>query len=161
MKQGTRRGNYDSGRDFVLEYGPLRYTFNERDFTERCEQAARTVSFITGSLNDQEREDLVNLTVNGRVEEPLSPLGHHIQACWPELVGPSSRSLVHWLRRLIFRSAWLDQRVREGELEVRFDERSCSFLYFEPQRPTEPIELSSPPSWRRVAYRPCGWPPAL
>ena len=36
-----RRGNYDSGEDFVLEYGELRFTFNERDFAERCEQAAR------------------------------------------------------------------------------------------------------------------------
>jgi len=31
-----RRGNYSSGDDFVLEYGDLRFTFNERDFRERC-----------------------------------------------------------------------------------------------------------------------------
>ena len=36
-----RRGNYDSGQDYVLEYGELRFTFNERDFSERVEQAAR------------------------------------------------------------------------------------------------------------------------
>ena len=36
----TRRGNYDSGQDYVLEYGELRFTFNERDFSERVEQAA-------------------------------------------------------------------------------------------------------------------------
>ncbi len=36
----TRRGNYESGADYVLEYGELRFTFNERDFTERVEQAA-------------------------------------------------------------------------------------------------------------------------
>lgn len=154
MKQGTRRGNYDSGRDFVLEYGPLRFTFNERDFTERCEQAARALSLIAGTLDQREREDLVNLTVNGRIERPLSPFGRHVQDCWPELVGPASRSLVHWLRRLIFRSAWLDQRVREGELAVRFDERTGSFHYIEPDRPEEPIELAKPPSWGRVAYRP-------
>ena len=29
---------------------------------------------------------------------------------------------MHWLRRLIFRSAWLDQRVKEGELDIRFDD---------------------------------------
>ena len=34
-----RRGNYDSGQDYVLEYGELRFTFNERDFSERVEQA--------------------------------------------------------------------------------------------------------------------------
>ena len=41
-----KRGNYSSGDDFVLEYGDLRFTFNERDFRERCEQAARKVGFI-------------------------------------------------------------------------------------------------------------------
>ena len=41
MDQPTRRGNYDSGQDYVLEYGDLRFTFNERDFSERVEQAAR------------------------------------------------------------------------------------------------------------------------
>jgi len=33
--KSTRRGNYESGSDYVLEYGELRFTFNERDFTER------------------------------------------------------------------------------------------------------------------------------
>ncbi len=36
----VRRGTYHSGEDFVLEYGDLRFTFNEVDFAERCEQAA-------------------------------------------------------------------------------------------------------------------------
>ena len=40
MDHPTRRGNYDSGQDYVLEYGDLRFTFNERDFSERVEQAA-------------------------------------------------------------------------------------------------------------------------
>ncbi|HLI33024.1 MAG TPA: hypothetical protein VKU89_09845 [Solirubrobacteraceae bacterium] len=152
--QRTRRGNYESGQDFVLEYGPLRFTFNELDFTERCEQAAIRLAFIGGQLGEGEREDLVNLTVNGSVSEPISPLGRHVNDCWPELVGPASRSLVHWLRRLIFRSAWLDQRVREGELDVSFEESDGSFTYISPERPGEAIELASPPSWRRVAYLP-------
>jgi hypothetical protein len=45
----TRRGNYDSGGPFVLEYGELRFTFNERDFSERCEQAARKLGFVSGA----------------------------------------------------------------------------------------------------------------
>ena len=117
-----RRGNYSSGEDFVLEYGELRFTFNERDFRERCEQAARKLGFIEGTVEEDEAEDLINLVVNGEVTDPASALGEHVNDCWPELVGPSERSLVHWLRRLIFRSAWLDQRVKEGELDVSFDE---------------------------------------
>ena len=117
-----RRGNYSSGEDFVLEYGELRFTFNERDFRERCEQAARKLGFLGGAVEEDEAEDLINLVVNGEVTDPASALGEHVNECWPELVGPSERSLVHWLRRLIFRGAWLDQRVKEGELDIRFDE---------------------------------------
>ncbi len=124
----NQRGNYSSGDDFVLEYGELRFTFNERDFAERCEQAARKLGFVGGRLEDEEAEDLVNLVVNGEVHDPASALGEHVNDCWPELVGPSERSLVHWLRRLIFRSAWLDQRVKEGELDVAFDERHAHLL---------------------------------
>src|SRR5215203_3347515 len=105
MDHPTRRGNYDSGQDYVLEYGDLRFTFNERDFSERVEQAALKLGFVGGRLESTELED------------PVSGLGEHVNDCWPELVGPAERSLVHWLRRLVFRSAWLDQRVKEGELD--------------------------------------------
>ena len=150
----TRRGNYESGSDYVLEYGELRFTFNERDFTERVEQAAVELGFVAGPLEGAEREDLVNLAVNGEVgDEPQSALGHHVNRCWSRLVGASERSLVHWLRRLVFRGAWLDQRVMEGELELVFDERSHSFGYAQPDRNFELIELSPEPSWGRVAYR--------
>ena len=149
-----RRGNYDSGQDYVLEYGELRFTFNERDFSERVEQAAVKLGFVGGPLDPSEREDLVNLAVNGEVSEPASALGEHINECWTQLAGPSERSLVHWLRRLVFRGAWLDQRVKEGELDVVFDEATSSFGYVQPERDREPIELSPEPNWGRVAYTP-------
>ena len=152
----TRRGNYESGSDYVLEYGELRFTFNERDFGERVEQAAAKLGFVEGELGDEEREDLVNLAVNGEVTEPHSGLGEHINDFWAELNGPSERSLVHWIRRLVFRGAWLDQRVIEGELELVFDEQDHSFGYAQPDRNHELIELSPEPSWGSVAYRRCG-----
>ena len=148
----TRRGNYDSGEDFVLEYGELRFTFNETDFSERCEQAALRLGFVGGRLEDHELEDLVNLAVNGEIQDPASALGEHVNDCWPELVGPSDRSRVHWLRRLVFRSAWLDQRVKEGELDIAFDPSGRGFHYVQPDRDHEPVELAPEPSWGRVAY---------
>src|SRR6478735_1964336 len=151
--KSTRRGNYESGSDYVLEYGELRFTFNERDFTERVEQAAIKLDFVPGPLAEEEREDLVNLAVNGEVMEPSSTLGEHINNCWARLVGASERSLVHWLRRLVFRGAWLDQRVMEGELEIVFDDRHHTFGYAQPDRDYEVIELSPEPSWSEVAYR--------
>jgi hypothetical protein len=149
----TRRGNYESGSDYVLEYGELRFTFNDRDFTERVEQAAVKLGFVEGPLSAEEREDLVTLAVNGEVPEPGSALGDHINDRWDELDGPAERSLVHWLRRLVFRGAWLDQRVKEGELEVVFDDETTGFGYAQPERDFELIELSPEPSWEKVAYR--------
>ena len=154
LMDASIRGNYDSGEDFVLEYGELRFTFNERDFSERCEQASRKLGFVGGTLEEHELEDLVNLAVNGEIQEPASSLGEHVNDCWPELVGPADRSLVHWLRRLVFRSAWLDQRVKEGELDVRYDDQRQTFSYVQPDRGDEPVELAPEPSWGRVAYIP-------
>ena len=148
----ARRGNYNSGEDFVLEYGELRFTFNEDDFGERCEQAALRLGFVSERLDGGELEDLVNLAVNGEIQDPASALGEHVRDCWFELIGPAEQSLVHWLRRLIFRSAWLDQRVKEGELDVRFDDDTSGFIYIQPDRGGEPIELAPEPSWGRVAY---------
>src|SRR3989454_7944380 len=124
-----RRGNYNSGEDFVLEYGELRFTFNEADFAQRCEQAAIKVGFVGGRLGEEELEDLVNLAVNGEITDPASALGEHVNDCWPDLVGPAERSLVHWLRRPGFRGAWLDQRVNEGELSVTYGEDTGAFVY--------------------------------
>ena len=148
-----RRGNYDSGEDYVLEYGELRFTFNEEDFRQRVEQAAVKLRFVEPGLGLEELEDLVNLAVNGEVAEPSSDLGEHINACWTRLHSPSDRSLVHWLRRLVFRGAWLDQRVKEGELDVYFHEETQSFGYVQRDRDSELIELSPEPSWDTAAYR--------
>ena len=73
-----RRGNYDSGQDYVLEYGELRFTFNERDFSERVEQAARKLGFVGARLDSTELEDLVNLAVNGEIQDPASGLGENV-----------------------------------------------------------------------------------
>ena len=152
MEQATRRGNYDSGSDYVLEYGELRFSFNEEDFAQRVEQAAVKLDFVEGGLAAEELQDLLELAVNGEITEPTSSLGEHINEHWTELVGPASRSLVHWIRRLVFRGAWLDQRVKEGELDIVFEPETRTFGYVQPERESEPIELAPEPSWNRVAY---------
>jgi hypothetical protein len=153
VEKATRRGNYESGSDYVLEYGELRFSFNEHDFSERVEQAAVKLDFVDGGLEGEELHDLLELAVNGEIREPTSLLGEHINEHWTELVGPANRSLVHWIRRLVFRGAWLDQRVKEGELDVVFDDESHTFGYVQPDREAEPIELSREPSWAGLAYR--------
>jgi hypothetical protein len=148
-----KRGNYESGEDYVLEYGDLRFTFNEEDFRQRVEQAAVKLQFVQPGLDHEELEDLVTLAVNGEIREPGSLLGEHVNERWFELVGPADRSLVHWLRRLVFRGAWLDQRVKEGELDVYFHEETQSFGYVQHDRNSELIELSPEPSWQPAAYQ--------
>lgn len=153
MEKATRRGNYESGSDYVLEYGELRFAFNEDDFTQRVEQAAVKLEFIEPGLDAEELHDLVELAVNGEIRESASALGEHVNHNWRELVSGSQRSLVHWIRRLVFRGAWLDQRVKEGELDIVFDPDTSSFGYVQPDRGREPIELSREPSWGSLAYR--------
>src|SRR6476469_8160753 len=145
-KKTTRRGNYESGSDYVLEYGELRFAFNEEDFAQRVEQAAVKLRFVDQGLSPEELDDLLDLAVSGEIAEPSSRLGEHINENWEDLVGPS-------IRRLVLRGAWLDQRVKEGELDVVFDERTQTFGYVQPDRSDELIELSKEPSWRRIAYR--------
>lgn len=154
MEKATRRGNYDSGSDYVLEYGELRFAFNEHDFSQRVEQAAVKLNFTHPGLGEAELHDLLELAVSGEIGEPASALGEHVNENWGALVDGSNRSLVHWLRRLVFRGAWLDQRVKEGELDVVFDERTNAFGYIQPDGDSEPIELSREPSWADLAYRP-------
>jgi len=154
VEKATRRGNYESGSDYVLEYGELRFSFNEQDFSQRVEQAAVKLDFVDQGLSREELQDLLDLAVNGEILEPSSALGEHIVGNWTELVGPANRSLVHWIRRLVFRGAWLDQRVKEGELDVVFKPDTSTFGYVQPDRDAEPIELSREPSWARLAYRP-------
>ena len=43
--------------------------------------------------------------------------------------------------------------MKEGELEIVFDESSNGFGYAQPDRDNEVIELSPEPSWAQVAYR--------
>lgn len=153
VENTTRRGNYESGADYVLEYGELRFSFNERDFAERVEQAAVKLDFVDPGLHGDEVHDLVELAVSGEITDAASPLGDHVLDNWNELTESTDHGLVHWIRRLVFRGAWLDQRVKEGELDVRFDDETQSFGYVQPDRDPKPIELSREPSWARLAYR--------
>ena len=122
MEKATRRGNYESGSDYVLEYGELRFAFNEQDFAQRVEQAAVKLNFIYARARARRAPRPRRACRQRRDPRVGSALGEHVNDNWGELVDGSNRSLVHWIRRLVFRGAWLDQRVKEGELDIVFDE---------------------------------------
>ncbi len=52
---------------------------------------------------------------------------------WERLSLNDGESLVYWLRKLVFRGAYLDHRVKENLLEVSFDESTGDFGYAEPR----------------------------
>ena len=62
-------------------------------------------------------------------------------------------SLVYWLRKLVFRSAWLDHRVKEGRLEVAWDDDAFDFAYRDPQGDRALLELAPVPSWHDLQFR--------
>ncbi len=146
--------NYVSGDDYVLEFLGYRFAFGADDFRERVMGAAVKLDLIADSdLDDDEILDLVELAADGRIVEPQSPLGQYLMRHWERLSLNDGESLVYWLRKLVFRGAYLDHRVKEGLLEVTFDEGTGDFGYAEPEGGRALLELAPTPSWRALQFR--------
>ena len=146
--------NYVSGDDYVLEFLGYRFAFGADDFRERVMGAAVKLDLIADSdLDDDEILDLVELAADGRIVEPQSPLGQYLMRHWERLSLNDGESLVYWLRKLVFRGAYLDHRVKEGLLEVAFDEGTGDFGYAEPEGGRALLELAPTPSWRALQFR--------
>ena len=147
-------GTYDSGDDYVVEFLGYRFSFNAGDFTERVTAAAVKLGLLGGNeLDDDETADLVELAEHDTIDEPRSELGRYLVRHWPELALVDGESLVYWLKKLVFRGAWLDQRVKEGKLEVSFEENDAEFSYHDPGGGRALLELLPTPSWHSVQYR--------
>jgi hypothetical protein len=147
-------GNYDSGDDYVVEFLGYRFSFNAGDFTERVTAAAVKLGLLGGTeLDDDETADLVELAEHDTIDEPRSELGRYLVRHWAELALVDGESLVYWLKKLVFRGAWLDQRVKEGKLEVSFEENDAEFSYHDPGGGRALLELLPTPSWHNVQYR--------
>ena len=122
--------NYASGDEYVVEFLGYRFGFNADDFEERITAAAVRLGLIgSNDLDDDETADLVELAADGRIAEPRSLLGRYLVRHWERVGLLEGESLVYWLRKLVFRGAWLDHRVKEGLLEVTWDEHSGDFGY--------------------------------
>jgi hypothetical protein len=145
--------NYCSGEDYILEFRSFRYGFNSVDFSQRVEMAAVELGLVeVGTLQADECADLVQLVASGAIEFPVSPLGEYLLQRGDEVLSLHGECLVYWLRELVFRSAWLDLRLMEAQLEVTFDEESCAFVYYPTGHPSRRIGPPTHPSWREVAY---------
>ena len=104
--------NYRSGDDFVVEFLGHRFEFNADDFEERVSAAAVRLELVeSNDLDDDETGDLVELVADGRIVDPQSGLGLYLVRHWELISLVDGESLVYWLRKLVFRGAWLDHRV--------------------------------------------------
>ena len=146
--------NYSSGEDIVVEFLRLRFSFNVSDFAQRVTAAAFRLGLVDDNeLDEDETEDLVELTADGVIEEPRSELGRYLVRHWERLSLVDGESLVYWLRKLVFRGAWLDHRVKEGLLEVAWDDQTAEFGYRDPRGGRALLELAPVPSWHELQFR--------
>lgn len=150
----TGEENYVSGDDYAIEFMRYEYRFNKRDFEERVTAAAVKLELLASNdVDDEAVADLVELTWRGRIEGPRGVLGEYLTRHWERVGVLDGESLVYWLRKLVFRSAYLDHRVKAGLLEVAWDDGTGDFGYAEPQGGRALLELAPTPSWASVQFR--------
>ncbi len=146
--------NYSSGDDYVVEFLGYRFSFNADDFEQRVTAAAVKLGLLAGNeLDEEETGDLVELAADGVIAEPRSSLGLYLMRHWEVLSLVQGESLVYWLRKLVFRGAWLDHRVKEGLLEVAWDDVAADFGYRDPKGGRALLELAPVPSWHELQFR--------
>jgi len=146
--------NYTSGDDYALEFLGYHFSFGERDFEERVAAAAVRLGLVASNdLDEDEVADLVELAADGRIAEARSTLGSYLVRHWERLALVDGESLVYWLRKLVFRGAYLDHRVKEGLLEITWDEESGEYAYAEPNGGRALLELAPTPSWHALQFR--------
>jgi hypothetical protein len=144
---------YRTGDDFVVEFLDHRYGFSRTDFAQRVAAAARRLDVVDArDLDEAEESDLVDLAVHGRIHEPRSALGRHLRDHAPDLDRLHAEPLSYWLRKLVFRGAWLDHRLKAGQLDVAFDEESGAFAYRMPTDQVPVVDVAPVPSWGRIRF---------
>ena len=93
----------------TVEFVGLTYGFSERDFRERVIGAARVLR-LAGEVSPPAGDDLVALAAHGTLQVPRSALGRRLAAA------DERDEVAYWLRKLVFRSAWIDSRLQRDLL---------------------------------------------
>ena len=115
--------NFHSGDDVVLAFLDCTYSFARADFEQRVLRAAVELELAERPLNRSVRADLVTAVIEGELVDPRSEVGEHlVQLCERDGEDP-----IYWLRKLVFRSAWLDHRIKHGLVDVQFDDAAGAF----------------------------------
>ena len=148
-----RRGNYSSGEDFVLEYGELALHV-QRTRLPRALRAGRAQARVhrrhgrggRGRGPDQPRRQRrghrSGLGAGRARQRLLAGARRPLRALARPLAAPAD--LPQRLARPARQGGRARRPLRRGH--------GSAFVYVQPDRGGEPIELAPEPSWNRVAY---------
>jgi hypothetical protein len=151
----TNETNYWSGDEYIVEFLTFSFGFNACDFEQRVIAAAVKLELVEANeLDEEETRDLVMLVAHGLIEDPESRLGRYLVRNWERVALVGGESLVYWLKKLVFRGAWLDHQVKRGALEIVWDDVAAEFAYQHPNGGRPLLELAPVPSWHELQYRP-------
>ena len=111
----------------MLEFLGYRFSFGARDFEERVAAAAVKLGLVAVERPRRRTRSATSSSSQqtGASQTPRSSLGSYLVRHWERLALLDGESLVYWLRKLVFRGAYLDHRVKEGLLEVAWDDESA------------------------------------
>ncbi len=121
--------DFYSGDDVVMRFLDHRYCFARADFEQRVVHAAIELQLVDLPINRATRSDLVLAAISSAVEHPRSRVGERIV----DLLERTGENPIYWLRKLVFRSAWIDHRIKHGLITVQFDDATGRF-HIEPGR---------------------------
>jgi len=154
MSRDPLAPRYRTGDDLALCAGAVRFEFSREDFAARVVAAAARLGLVDAhAVGDADRDDLVAIAVRGAREAARDggELAEHLGAHRHRLVH-EGRDLVHWLRRLVMREAWIDRHVADGHLEPVFVP-GRGFAYRAAATGAPAAEDPGAPDWSAYLYR--------
>lgn len=152
MPQDPLAPRYRSGDDLALCAGRVRFDFSHEDFAARVVTAAARLGLVNPhAVGAADRDDLVAIAVDDPSAGPGGDLAEHLSAHSRALVH-EGRDLVHWLRRLVMRDAWIDRQVTDGHLEPVFVQ-GRGFAYRAAATGAPAADDPGAPDWSAYLYR--------
>jgi hypothetical protein len=143
--------SYASGHDYAVQVAGVRFRFSAEDFGSRVGAAAVRLGLLSSDrMGFGELQDLVALAAHGRIDRPASPLAAHLERHRDSLVD-GDHDVVHWLRRLVFRGAWIDQQVSDGRIDPVF-EQDHGFRYRSAATGGPAADEAPVPDWSSFRY---------
>ena len=85
-----------------------------------CDFCARAAARLAGAEPKSFPDTETSFAeLQARIAAARSPLGEYLVRSWERVALVEGESLVYWLRKLVFRGAWLDHQVKRGAESVR------------------------------------------